>query len=193
MARTEKEEMERAFELSLLDTSKPKTEEEQIKIAIKASTEDMSKTIPRNETRGACNMESWTWGADERREVEELIFAETPTSTEEVESLMRAMRKPLKMWPILHKLMDPIRKLLEPLTLFQWDGEQCEAWEHAKKYMLTELSHTDTDTDSEGGSQHQVKRASRKISLPLPQTNQSMKPLTGSVNDPQVTHSAAYT
>ena len=39
-ASIEKEEMERAFKMSLLDSSKPKTEEEQIEIAIKASLKD---------------------------------------------------------------------------------------------------------------------------------------------------------
>ena len=176
-----------------MEISKPNTEEEQIKIVIKASLEDMPKPIPHSKMQGACNIQSWTWNANERREVENLLFTETPTSTEVVESLIIAMKKPL-MWPNLYRLMDPIRKLLEPLTLFQWEGEQREAWEQTKKYILTELLHTDTDTDSEGGgSHHQIQRVYRKSCQQQPQNNRSRTISTQSVSDLQVTRSAAYT
>ena len=193
MDNSENEEMKRALDLSLVETSKPNTEEELINIAIKASLEDMPKPIPHSKMQGACNIQSWTWNADERREVENLLFIETPTSTEDVEPLIIAMKKPLKMWPNLYRLMDPIRKLLEPLTLFQWEGDQREAWEQTKKYILTELLHTDTDTDSEGGSHHQIQRVNQKSCQQQPQNNRSRTISTQSVSDLQVTRSAAYT
>ena len=61
---------------------------------------------------------------------------------------MKAMGKPLKMWPKLYTVMAPIRKLLEPLALFKWGEEQCEAWEHARKYILGEFS-LDSDDESD--------------------------------------------
>ena len=138
---TEQEEMERVLELSLLEATEPKTEEEEIRIAIMASLEDVPTPAP-NGRQKAEDTQSWTWNAAERREVENLLYIGTPTSTEDVESRIMAMRKPLKMWPKLYKIMDPIRQLLEPLTPFQWEGEQREALEQTKKQILTELLHT---------------------------------------------------
>ena len=82
---------------------------------------------------------------------------------------------------------------------------ESEAWEVERlipKYGMPEealrrvydiLIHTDTDTDSEGGSQHQVQRASRKVCLRQAKTGQPKKTPTENVNGLQVIHSAAFT
>ena len=70
---------------------------------------------------------AWTWTLDEMTEIEKLVCAETPTAREEIGTTMTALRKPLKMWPGLHTILGPIRKLLDLDAPFDLGEEQSEA------------------------------------------------------------------
>ena len=75
--------MEKACEMSLLD--KPRSEEEQIELAIKASLDDI--TTNKRPQHWQDKPHTWTWQPEERTEVERTICAEMPTSIEEIGAL----------------------------------------------------------------------------------------------------------
>merc|ERR1712020_883096 len=74
-------------------------------------------------------------------------------STEEIKIAIKALKKPLRMWPGLYAILSPIRKLMVPTEPFEWGEEQSEALTQARKYILQELSQdTDDESDSRSGS-----------------------------------------
>ena len=78
--------------------------------------------------RGTHKVDSLAWGQNERQMLEDLILKDAPATLDDLRSLMKAMEKPLRMWPKLYTLMKPIKKLLDkPLLLHQWDSEHYEA------------------------------------------------------------------
>ena len=92
--------------------------------------------------------------------MEKLMLTDAPTTLMGIKTAMKAMEKPLRMWPELYALMKPIRELMtKPISQQQWNSDHYIAWDKARDYMMKEMSFTmdiDTDTDKEEDGTDQV-------------------------------------
>ena len=162
--------MLKAIQLSILEaagagaeaSAMNNDERKQLEMAIMASMEDVSGQAPINNgcTSGAEN-NTLAWRPEERSALEKLMLTDAPATLMGIKTAMKAMEKPLRMWPDLYALMKPIRELMDkPLSQHQWNSEHSEAWDQAREYMMKEMSFTDmdvdTDTDKEGDGPDQV-------------------------------------
>ena len=127
-----------------------------------ASLEDVSSLTPINDRlANGAQGNTLAWRPEERSTLEKLMLTDAPATLIGLKNVMKAMEKPLRMWPDLYALMKPIRELMEkPLSQHQWKSEHYEAWDQAKEYMMKEMSFTgmdiDTDTDEEGDNSDQI-------------------------------------
>ena len=162
--------LKKAMQLSLLEaagageeaSAMNSDERKQLEMAIMASIEDVSdeKVSGGRNTNGAKD-KTLAWNPEERNAVQKLLLTDAPATIMGIESAMKAMEKPLRMWPELYALMKPIRELMsKPLSQQQWNSDHYIAWNKARDYMKKEMSFTntdiDTDTDQEEGATDQV-------------------------------------
>ena len=138
-----------------------KDERKQLEMAIMASMENVSdKNMGRGENTNDAKSKTLAWNPDERNAVEKLMLTEAPATITGVESAMKTLEKPLRMWPELYALMKPIRELMtKPISQQEWNSDHCIAWDKARDYMIKEMSFTmdiDTDTDKEEDGTDQV-------------------------------------
>merc|ERR1711978_865049 len=147
--------LEKAMQLSLLEaagageeaSAMNSDERKQLEMAIMASMEDVSD----KKASGGGNTDDATdktlaWRPEELNALERLMLTDAPATILGIESAIKAMEKPLRMWPELYALMKPIRELMtKPLSQQQWNSDHYIAWDQAPEYMMKEMSFTNMD------------------------------------------------
>merc|ERR1712001_571430 len=98
--------LEEAVKRSLRETTKESSENEQIKLAIKASLEEIVKngTAVKYPSR---TLETKLWTIEEIAELENVACQETPSNIKELNQAMAALEKSSKLWPGLYAILSP--------------------------------------------------------------------------------------
>merc|ERR1712102_238029 len=166
---TDSKNLEKAMQLSLLEaagageeaSAMNSDERKQLEMAIMASMDDVSdKKATKGGDTGDTTDKTLAWKPEELNALERLMLTDAPATILGIEYAMKALEKPLRMWPELYDLMKPIRELMtKPTSQQQWNSDHYIAWDKARDYMMKEMSFRmdiDTDTDKEEDETDQV-------------------------------------